>query len=137
MNSCFTSQFNYCSLVWMFHSCTINNKIKHLYKICLHVVHSDKTSFLKKFQKRRSAPIHIQNLQILTTEIFKVNKDLPPTIFSEIFSKRSVQYNLHHASEFSAPHMNRKYRNCVSSRTKDFWFSSKGAHKALALLKCL
>ena len=30
MNSCFTSQCNYCFLVLMFHSCTINSKIKHL-----------------------------------------------------------------------------------------------------------
>ena len=48
MNSCFTSQFNYCSLVWKFHSCTINNKIKHLYKICLHVVYSVKISSFEK-----------------------------------------------------------------------------------------
>ena len=48
MNSCFTSQFNYCSLVWKFHSCTISNKIKHLYKICLHVVYSVKISSFEK-----------------------------------------------------------------------------------------
>ena len=29
MNSFFNSQFNYCPLVWMFHSRRNNNKIKH------------------------------------------------------------------------------------------------------------
>ena len=48
MNSCFTSQFNYCSLVWMVHSFTVNNKIKLLDKIYLRVVYSDKTSSFKK-----------------------------------------------------------------------------------------
>ena len=48
MNSCFRSQFNYCFLVWMFHSRTINNKIKHLYKRYLRVVDSEKTSFFEK-----------------------------------------------------------------------------------------
>ena len=43
MKTSFTSQFNYCSSVQMFHSCTVINKIKHLYKICLHVMYRDKT----------------------------------------------------------------------------------------------
>ena len=29
MSSFFTSQFNYCPVVWMFHSRAMNNKIKH------------------------------------------------------------------------------------------------------------
>ena len=32
MNSFFTSQFNYCSLVWMCHSCLINIKINRLHE---------------------------------------------------------------------------------------------------------
>ena len=42
MNSFFTSQFNYCSLTWMCHSRTINNKINRLHERCLRIVHSDK-----------------------------------------------------------------------------------------------
>ena len=49
MNSCFTSRFNYWSLVWFFHSPTINNKIKHLYKRCMRVVYSANTSSFEKF----------------------------------------------------------------------------------------
>ena len=43
MNPFFTSQFNYCSLTWMCHSRTMNNKINRLHERCLRIVHSDKT----------------------------------------------------------------------------------------------
>ena len=72
MNSFFTSQFNYCPLVWMFHSRTMNNKINHLHERCLRIVYSDKTSsFEKRLETDRSVPIHIRNLQILATEFSK------------------------------------------------------------------
>ena len=59
-------------------------------------------------------PIHIRNLQILATEFFKESKDLVPTIFSEIFSKQSVQYNLHHTSEFSVPNVKSNFHGTES-----------------------
>ena len=40
------SQFNYCPLIWMFHSQTINNKINHLHERAFRIVYSDfKSSF--------------------------------------------------------------------------------------------
>ena len=63
MNSFFTSQFNYCSLTWMCHSRTINNKINRLHESCLRIVHSDKTSsFEKLLEKNGSVTIHTRNL---------------------------------------------------------------------------
>ena len=57
MNSFFTSRFNYCPLVWMFHSRTINNKIKHLHERFLRTVYSNKTSsFEKLLETDRSVP---------------------------------------------------------------------------------
>ena len=38
---------------------------------------------------------------MLATELFKESRDPALPIFSEIFSRRSVQYNLRHASESS------------------------------------
>ena len=96
------SQFNYCPLIWIFYSHTMNIKIKHLHKRCLHIVYSDKMSFFEKsLETDRSVPIHIRNLQILAKKFFKESKDMAPTIFSEVFSKGNVLYNLRHASEFS------------------------------------
>ena len=42
MNSFFNSQFNYCLLIWMFHSRIINNKINRLYERCLRLLYMDK-----------------------------------------------------------------------------------------------
>ena len=39
MNSFFNSQFNYCPLVWMFHSRSVNNKINRLHERVLRIVY--------------------------------------------------------------------------------------------------
>ena len=75
----------------------------------------DKTSsFEKLLETDRSVPIHIRNIQILATEFFKESKDLAATIFSEFFSKQSVQYNLGHASEFCVPKMKSTFHGTES-----------------------
>ena len=92
-----------------------NNKINHLHERCLRIVYSDKTlSFEKLLETDRSVPIHIRNLQILATEFFEESKDLAPTIFSEVFSKRSIRYNLRHPSEFSVPNMKNTFHGTES-----------------------
>ena len=48
MNSFFTSQFNYCPLILMCHSRTMNNKINRLHERCLRILYSDNT---KSFEK--------------------------------------------------------------------------------------
>ena len=46
MKTFIESQFNYCQLIWMLHSRTINNKINHLHQRALRIVCSDfKSSF--------------------------------------------------------------------------------------------
>ena len=75
----------------MFHSRTLDNKINHLHERCLYIVYSHRTSSLEKLlETDRTVSLHIRNLQILAIEFFKESKDLAPTIFSEVFSKRSV-----------------------------------------------
>ena len=92
----------------MFHSRTMNNKINHLHERRLRIVYSDKTpSFEKLLETDRSVPIHNGNLQILA-------KDLAPTIFSKVFSKRSVQCNLRYASEFSVPNLKSTFHGTES-----------------------
>ena len=100
---------------------TINNKINYLHKRCLGMVYSDKkSSFGKLSETDRSIPIHVRNLQILATELFKVTKYLAPTNFRDTFSKQSVQYNLRHPSEFPVPNVKAffLYRKFDLSRTK-------------------
>ena len=44
MNSFFNTQFNCCPLIWMLHSRSSNNKIKHLHECCLRLVYNNKHS---------------------------------------------------------------------------------------------
>ena len=99
----------------MFHRRIMKNKINHLHEKCLCIVYSDKTSsFEKLLEIDRSVPTHIRNLQIFATEFFKESKYLAPTIFREFSSKRSVQYNLRHASEFSVPNVKSTFHGTES-----------------------
>ena len=73
VSSFFNSQFNYCPLIWMFHSRIINNKINRLHERCLRLLYGDKSSsFEKLLEQDKSVTIHTRNLQILATKIFKV-----------------------------------------------------------------
>ena len=45
--------------------------------------------------------IHIRNLQILATEMFKVYRNISPPIFSEIFHRHNLQIN----SDFAMPNV--------------------------------
>ena len=44
MNSFFKTHFNYCLLVWMYHSCENNRKINRLYERCIRTISNDKQS---------------------------------------------------------------------------------------------
>ena len=67
MNAFFNTQFNYCLLIWMLHSCQNNNKIKYLHERCLHLIHNDK---LSSYEKDWSVSIHHKNIQSLAIEMF-------------------------------------------------------------------
>ena len=41
LNAFSNTQFNYCPLIWMLHNRQNNNKIKHLFKRCLRLIHND------------------------------------------------------------------------------------------------
>ena len=44
MNSFFNAQFNYCPLIWMLHSGSNNNQIKHVHERCLRLIYNEKQS---------------------------------------------------------------------------------------------
>ena len=67
------SQFNYCFLIWMSHSRTLNNKINRLHERALRIFHSDyKSSFHTLLEKDGSFSIHHRNIQSLAIEIYKL-----------------------------------------------------------------
>ena len=90
-----TSQFNYCPIIWMFHSRQLNNRIKKIHKRVLRLVYKDsKLIFNNLLGLNNSVTIHQRNIQILAREIFKVKNSLAPEIMTEVFEIKEPHYNL-------------------------------------------
>ena len=90
------SQFNYCPLIWMLHSRTMNNKINHLHERPLSIIHSDQSStFEELLEKDGIFSIHLRNIQSLALEIYKFVNDLSPEKMNSVFHlKENNRYSL-------------------------------------------
>ena len=107
MYSFFNSQFNYCPLVWMFHSRSINNKMNRLHEKFLRIVCNNyKSSFENLLEKDGTVWIHVKNLQKLATEMFKISKNYSVPLMSELFHQKVNHYDLRNPYEFSIPRVN-------------------------------
>ena len=90
----------------MFHSRIINNKINGLHKRCLRLLHGDKFSPSEKLlEQDKSVTIQTRNLPILDKEMLKVYRNISPPIFSEIFHRGDINYNLRINSDFAMPNV--------------------------------
>ena len=89
-------QFNYCPLVWMFHTKQLKNRINSLHGKALRVTYQDRnSSFSKLLNLDKSVSIHYRNIKYLLTEIYKVKMGLFSPIMSDIFSlSENSSYNL-------------------------------------------
>ena len=101
MKTFIESQFNYCPLIWMFHSRTRNNKINGLHERALRIVYPDFRSFFEGLlMKDNSFSIHERNIQTLATEIYKFLNGLSPSFLNNVFHKNiSNSYDLRNHKE--------------------------------------
>ena len=84
-NSFSKGQLSYCPLTWTFCSRRSNNLINKLQERALRVVYNDyDSSFNELLGKANENAIHINNIYILITEIFKFLNGLSPPIMNEI-----------------------------------------------------
>ena len=89
------SQFGYFSLVWIFHSRGINNKINRIHERALRFTYNNKSSsFQNLLDKDNSVTIHHRNIRTLAIEIFKVLHRLSPPLLNDVFVERNCNYNL-------------------------------------------
>ena len=71
----------------MCHSRTNNSKINRLHERCLRIVCNDKqSSFNELLEKDGSVSIHMRNIQIPTSETYKLVNNLSPPIIIEFSS---------------------------------------------------
>ena len=88
MKTFIESQFNYCPLIWMLHSRTINNTMDRLHERALRIVYSAfKSSFEDLVMKDNSFSIHERNIQSLTIEIYKFLNGPSPSFLNNVFHK--------------------------------------------------
>ena len=58
------------------------------------------STFEKHLEKDNSVTIHVRNLRILATELYKTKENLAAPIMHEIFEQRNIQYNLRSQTDF-------------------------------------
>ena len=115
MKAFIVSQFGYCSLIWMFHSRGLNNKINSIHERALRIKYEDKFStFQQLLEKDNSVSIHHRNLQALATELFKISNELSPDIVKETFQKKIISYNLRNKNSFMTRQVNSVYHGTES-----------------------
>ena len=98
------SHFGYCPLVWMFYDRTLNHRINHIHERALRFAHKDyQTDFESLLGQRNLVSIHVKNLQLLMTEIYKTKSGLSPPFMKDIFTERNTGYNLRHGNDSLIP----------------------------------
>ena len=89
------SQFNYCPVIWMCHSRSLNTKMNRIHERTLRIVYNDNCSSLDVLlQKCNSVTIHHRNTQNLAIEIYKALHDLSSSLMTEIFTVKDTGYKL-------------------------------------------
>ena len=113
----FESQFKYCPLTWMFYSRTTNNKINNLHERALRLVYDDyRSTFEELLEKDNSFSVHHYNIQTLCVELYKVYSNISQTVFSDLFIRNHINYNLRSKSDFVIPQIKTVYNGTNSLR---------------------
>ena len=89
-NSFIVSQLNYCCLVCMFCSNTLQNKINQIQKRALRIVYNKQNLNPDKLvELDKSTTIHIKNIVTLPTEVYTTTRGENPIFTNKIFTQRS------------------------------------------------
>ena len=84
---------NYCPLIWIFHSRSLNNNIKNVLEKALRIVHSDYKSTFQDKDKDASFSVHDRNIQTLAIEIYKHIHELSSAFMGK-FSKLTELFHI-------------------------------------------
>ena len=88
----------------MFYDRTLDHRINRVQERALRIAYKDYGSvFGLLLEQTKSVPIHVRNLQLLMTEMYKTKSDLNPPFMKDIFMERNISYNLRHGSDAQLP----------------------------------
>ena len=94
-NAFISSQFNYCSLIWMCHSRSCNARINKIHERALRIVYSDNiSSYEQLLENSGYIKIHHNNLKALAIEIYKALHNPSNSLMSNLFRIKTSKYNL-------------------------------------------
>ena len=104
MQAFFLSRFSYSPLVWMFYDGPLNHRINHIHKRAFRFAYKDhQTDFGSLLEQRNLVSIHVKNLQLLITEIYKTRSGLNPPFMKDIFTVWSTGYDLRQGDDSQLP----------------------------------
>ena len=89
-NALILSKFNYCCLVWMFCSITLQNKRAETQKRALCIVYNEPILTLDKLvELDKSTTIHIKNIITLLTEKYKTTRGKVSFLWIKVSPRKS------------------------------------------------
>ena len=84
----------------MFYDRTLNHRINHIHERALRFACKDyQTDFRSVVEQKKLVSIHVRNLQLLMTEIYKTRSGLSPPFMKDIVADRNTTYNLRHGND--------------------------------------
>ena len=90
-NSFILSQFNYCCLVWMFCSKTLQSKINQILKIALRIVYNEPNLNVDKLvELDKSTTIRIKYITTLLTEVYKTTRGENSIFMNKILTPKKA-----------------------------------------------
>ena len=122
INTNFNPEFRFYSLIWMFRSQALNDKIKWLHERCFRITYSDnKPSYEELLEKENS--IYHRKLQFLATESCKVLNDLLAILMKKLFTlnQNSVNNTQNRKTVFSRRVRTVKYGNELLFLATNIW----------------
>ena len=112
----FKAKFNYCPVIWMFHSRSLNNKIYRLHERYLLIIYNDKRSTYEELLgKDNSVLVHHNNIHAIATKMYEVVNGITPEITNEVFKLREeTHYHLRHTTQFLVNPILSVFNGCES-----------------------
>ena len=80
------------------------HRINHIHERASRFAYKDyQTDFGSLLEQRNLVSIHVKNLQLLMTEIYKTRSGLGPPFMKDIFTVRNTGYNLRQGNDSQLP----------------------------------